>query len=73
MMPVWLAGAEDGSRAEVIANAPYALMLGGRLLVLLQTGRMQRAGAAMVNITRLCGARAGRARGLGEGSTFSTL
>ena len=73
MMPVWLAGAGDGNKAEVLASAHLALMLGSRLLVLLQTGRMQRAGAATANISRLYGAGAGRARGLDEGSTSSTL
>lgn len=72
MIPVWLAGAGDGNGAEVLANAPLTLMLGSRLLALLQTERMQQAGTAMVNTTRLCGVRADRARGLGEGSTSST-
>ena len=73
MMPGWLAGAGDGNGAGVPASASLTLMLGSRLLALLQTGRMLRAGAAMSNTTRPCGAPAGRARGLGEGSTFSTL
>ena len=74
MMPVWLAGAGDGNGAEVPGNEPLMSKLGSRLLALLQTpGRMQRAGAAMANTTRPCGAPVGRARGLGEGSTFSTL
>ena len=73
MMPVWLAGAGDGNGAEVPADEPLTSILGSRLLALLQTARMQPAGAAMANTTRPCGAPVGRARGLGEGSTSSTL
>lgn len=72
MMPGWLAGARDGNRAEVLANAPLPSTLGSRLLALSRVERMQQAGTAMVNTARLCGARAGRVRGLGEGFTSST-
>lgn len=73
MMPVCLAGATGGDGAEVPANASLTSTLDSRLLALPQTGRMQLAGTAMVNTTRLCGVPADRARGLGVGSTSSTL
>ena len=72
MMPVWLAGVGDGSRAGVLGSAPRKVMVVGRLLVLLRAGRRQRAGAAMENASMLFGTTAGQGRGLGEGSTSST-
>ena len=72
MMLVWLVGVGGGSRVGSLGGALRGVMVVGWLLALLGAGRRHRAGAMMMNAWMRYGMTAGRGRGLGEGSAFST-